>query len=116
MRKHGDLCLLGATLRLKPGDIDTQAAARQWEETFGVRRSGGSVQFTNATMKFIGAEEGKPEGLVDIEIGVQERRRLEEILWRAKFEGLAVDASGCVEMLGVKWNFILTDERQRSKL
>jgi len=115
MRKHGDLCLLGATLRLKPGDTDTQAAARQWEEIFGVRRSGGSVQFTNATIKFIGAE-GKPEGLVDIEIGVQERRRLEEILWRAKFEGLTVDASGCVEMLGVKWNFILTDERQRSKL
>jgi hypothetical protein len=110
MRRNGDLHLLGTTLRLKPEETDTQAAAEQWEKTFGVRRTGAASRFTNATMNFIQGEKGQAEGIVDITIGVDGRRRLEEILWRAEFEGVNVNSHGCLDMLGIKWKFVLLDE------
>jgi hypothetical protein len=107
MRRNGDLHLLGATLRLKPGETDTQAAAKQWEETFGIKRNGDTIEFTQARLGFVKGEEGKSEGITEIRIGVEGQKRMEEILWRAKFEGLSVDKDGLVEMLGVRWKFVL---------
>jgi hypothetical protein len=111
MRRNSDLYLLGVTLRLKSGEADIKGAAEQWEKTFGVRRDGKEVQYTNARMGFIQAEDGKADGIVNITIGVEGKRRLEEILWRAKFEGLAVDHTGIVEMLGVNFRFVLVEAK-----
>jgi hypothetical protein len=69
----------------------------------------------NAKMGFMKGEKGRTDGIVDITIGVEGKRRLEEILWRAKFEDLALDESDSLSMLGVKWRFILVDQQGREK-
>lgn len=107
MRRNGDLHLVGATLRLKPGESDTHNAAEHWERTFGVMRSGDESHFTNATMRFIKGEVGQADGITNITVAVEGKRRLEEIFWRAKFEGVKVDSHGRLEMLGIKWKFVL---------
>src|SRR6266496_3003484 len=50
MQKAWDLHLVGALLRLAPGDVDTEGAARQWAEIFDVCTSGHLLMFTNARM------------------------------------------------------------------
>jgi hypothetical protein len=108
MRRHADLHLLSAVLRLAPGDKDVAGAAKQWERLFGVKRVNDTeVGFTNAKMGFVEGKEGMNEGLVEIMIGVEGRERLKGILERAKKEGLVFDGEKRVEMLGLKWRFIL---------
>lgn len=59
MRRNGDLRLLGATLRLLPGDTDTQNATDRWETIFGVKRNGESIELTNSKIRFIMGAEGQ---------------------------------------------------------
>ena len=67
------------------------------------------IEFTNSKLRFIRGEEELPAGIVSVTIGVEGERRLEEILWRAKADGLTSNEVECVEMLGIRWNFILVD-------
>lgn len=118
MRRCADLWLVGVTLRLKAGNGDVQAAARKWEDAFGVKRGegGDGVVFTNAEMCFVKGEVEMSEGLVEVGIAVEGRGRRDDILDRARKEGLSVDGD-VVQMLGVKWKFILRDlEVEKSKL
>jgi hypothetical protein len=106
MRRHADLHLLSAVLRLAPGDKDIAGAAKQWERLFGVKRVNDTeVGFTNAKMGFVEGKDGMNEGLVSVVIGVEGRERLKGILERAREEGLVSDGEQTVEMLGVKWRF-----------
>jgi hypothetical protein len=117
MERYADLHLLGATLRLKPGEQDTHDAAKQWEEVLGIKAQEGDVLFTNARMGFTDGVEGKAEGIVEIRIGVEGRERLTEIFERARYEGCKVDQhQGTVEMLGVQFVFIQFSEGAKSKL
>lgn len=93
-------------LRLAPGDLGHEAAARQWEEIFGVPRSRDLLAFTNARLGFIPGQEGEAEGLVSVTVGVNGRDKLEGILERAREEGICGD--GWINMCGVKWYFVLT--------
>jgi hypothetical protein len=108
MRRHADLHLLSAVLKLAPGDKDIAGAAKQWERLLGVKRvSDTEVGFTNAKMGFVEGRDGMNEGLVEVVIGVEERERLKGILERAREEGLVFDGEKRFEMLGVKWRFML---------
>lgn len=113
MKRHGDLHLLSTSLRLAPGDHDTSAAAKQWEQVFGIRRgkNGGGIEFTNAKLNFLPGEEGKSEGIEDIVIGVKGKERLNGIYKRARQEGLKIDDEDRVHMLGVRWTFSWLGER-----
>ncbi|KAF2009478.1 hypothetical protein BU24DRAFT_75694 [Aaosphaeria arxii CBS 175.79] len=106
MKRASHLSLEGCVLRLAPGDVGHEAAARQWEEIFGVVRSRDLLAFTNARVGFVPGEEGKHEGIVSITVGVRGKENLEGILERAKKEGLC--GNGWIEMVGVKWHFVLT--------
>ncbi|OCK84149.1 hypothetical protein K432DRAFT_378895 [Lepidopterella palustris CBS 459.81] len=105
MKRHSNLHLSGLVCRLEPGDVDHEGAPRQWEEMFGVARSRDLLAFTNARLGFTRGEEGKPEGLVSITIGVEGVEYLNGILERARAEGLC--ENGWINMLGVKWYFVL---------
>jgi hypothetical protein len=109
MKKHSDLHLIGALLRLAPGDVDTEGAARQWRDIFGVDMSRDLLAFTNARMGFIRGVEGEKEGLESVTIGVEGRERFDGILRRASEEGLCGD--GWINMCGVKWYFVLLKEK-----
>jgi hypothetical protein len=77
------------------------------------------VQFTNARVGFLHGEEGQPEGMISITIGVVGDRRRQEIFNRAKEKGVLVDdrSGRFVKMLGLRWNFVLTAEDEwQSKL
>lgn len=106
MKRSQHLTLEGCVLRLAPGDVGHEAAARQWEDIFGVARSRDLLAFTNARLGFIPGQEGQPEGLVSITVGVNGKDKLEAILERAKKEGLCGD--GWINMCGIKWHFVLT--------
>jgi hypothetical protein len=114
MKKHADLHLVGAVLRLAPGDSATEAASRQWEDIFGVPRSRDLLAFTNARLGFIRGEAGQPEGLVSITIAIEGRTRFDSILERAREEGLCGD--GWVNMCGIKWYFVQKGESRMSNL
>ncbi|KAF2237804.1 hypothetical protein EV356DRAFT_509686 [Viridothelium virens] len=115
MKRHSDLHLAGAVLRLSPHDSATEAASRQWEEIFGIPRSRDLLAFTNARLGFIRGEEGQPEGLVSITIAVEGKERFNGILQRASGAGLCGD--GWINMCGVKWYFVEAGEsRERSNL
>jgi hypothetical protein len=105
MKRHSHLRLVNAVCRLAPGDVDTQAAARQWEELFDVPRKEDELSFTNMRMKFIGGGEGEAEGLESITIAVEGEEKFNAILDAAREEGLCGD--GWINMLGVKWFFVL---------
>ena len=104
MEKHAALHLVGVLLRLAPGDVDTESAARQWRDIFGVDMNRDLVAFTNAKMGFIRGEEGKPEGLDSITIAVEGGERFDGILQRASERGICGD--GWINMCGVKWYFV----------
>ncbi|KAL2367131.1 hypothetical protein RJZ57_008530, partial [Blastomyces gilchristii] len=70
--RTADLHLADVTCRLAPGDEDTDAALKQWEETFGIPGGPGHLQFTNARMRFLPGMEGKSEGFADVSIAVRE--------------------------------------------
>lgn len=106
MKRSSHLTLEGCVLRLAPGELGHEAAARQWEEIFGVARSRDLLAFTNARLGFISGREGEPEGLVSITVGVNGRDKFQGILDRASKEGLCGD--GWINMCGIKWYFVLT--------
>ena len=106
MRQSGHLNLEGCTLRLQPGDAGHEAASRQWEEMFGVGRSRDMLAFTNARLGFLSGQEGQPEGLVSVTIGVRGREKLDAILERARNVGIC--RNNWVSMCGVNWYFVLT--------
>jgi hypothetical protein len=115
MRRCSNLRLVSAVCRLAPGDRDTQAAARQWEELFGVPREGDELAFTNMRVMFTKGEQGKAEGLESITIAVEGEERFNAILDAAREESLCGD--GWINMLGIKWYFVLVGEgRGKSKL
>jgi len=117
MKKYKELHLLSATLRLAPGDHNIDAAAKQWEDLFGVPtgKREGEIEFTNAKLGFVPGQQGKSEGIVEIVIGVEGRERLNGIYTTAREEGLKVDDEGCVDMLGVKWRFLWLREESGVK-
>ena len=90
-------------LRLAPRDADTEGAARQWSEIFGIGTSRDLLAFTNARMGFVRGQEGKPEGLDCITMAVNGKDRFEGILERTSKEGLCGD--GWINMCGVRWCF-----------
>ena len=106
MERTGHLALEGCVLRLQPGDMGHEAAARQWEEIFGVSRSRDLLAFTNARLGFIPGEAGLAEGLVSITVGVKGKEYHDAILERARTAGICGD--GWIQMCGVKWYFSLT--------
>lgn len=106
MKRSSHLTLEGCILRLAPGDIGHEAAARQWEDIFGVARSRDLLAFTNARLGFISGREGEPEGLVSVTVGVNGKDQFDAILERASKEGLCGD--GWINMCGIKWIFVLT--------
>ncbi|KAI1608786.1 hypothetical protein EDD37DRAFT_386811 [Exophiala viscosa] len=108
MRRCSHLKLLGATCRLAPDQLDTEAAAEQWQQYFGVKRDGSELLFTNARLKFVPGAESQPEGLDSITIGVAGKERFDQILEVVSREGLCGD--GWTNMLGVKWYFVLNDQ------
>ncbi|KAF2998567.1 hypothetical protein E8E13_005776 [Curvularia kusanoi] len=108
MKRSAHLSLEGCILRLQPGDHDHEAAARQWENTFGVGRSRDLLAFTNARLGFIAGQEGCSDGLISITVGVRGYDNLDAILQRAKQAGIW--NNGGVQMCGVRWNFILTGQ------
>lgn len=117
MKRHADLHLLGATLRLKPGDQDIRGAAKQWEDVLGIHTQENAVVYTNARMDFVKGVEGQPEGIVEIEIGVEGNERLSGILERAREQGCKAEkGQGTVEMLGVRFVFVEVPKAAESKL
>jgi hypothetical protein len=106
MERTGHLTLQGCVLRLAPGDSDHEAAARQWEDIFGVVRSRDLLAFTNARLGFVPGRDGLPEGLLSITVGVESKDKLEAIRARAREAG--VYGPGGVNMCGVQWHFVLT--------
>jgi hypothetical protein len=117
MKRQADLYLLSVTLRLKPGEVDTHEAAKQWEKILGASAEGSEVKFTNARMEFVSGVDGKPEGIIGIRIGVKGSERYRGIFSRARQEGCGFNGSrGTVEMLGVTFSFVQTDGLDRSML
>lgn len=112
MKRRSHLKLIGATLRLAPGNSNVQAAAQRWQSIFGIRSQGNHLLFTNAQLKFVNGVQGQPEGLESLTIRVKGKDRLERILDTARREGLYRD--GIVEMLGVKWFFVGSDGDSQS--
>ncbi|PSN74043.1 hypothetical protein BS50DRAFT_595526 [Corynespora cassiicola Philippines] len=108
MKRNAHLSLEGCVLRLAPGDVGHEAAARQWEEIFGVGRSRDLLAFTNSRLGFIPGREGESEGLVTITVGVDGTDRLQGILDRASKLGLCGD--GWINMVGIRWYFVLTGQ------
>ncbi|KAH7069552.1 hypothetical protein BKA63DRAFT_421404 [Paraphoma chrysanthemicola] len=106
MKRTEHLSLLGCVLRLQPGDSDHEAASRQWEELFGVARSRDLLAFTNAKMGFVAGQEGQPEGLVSITVGVKGQDKLDAIVKRARDAGV-YSAHG-IDICGVRWYLWLT--------
>ena len=91
MRRRLHLHLHGVVYRPTPGDVDHEAASREWEDVFGILRSRDILAFTNARMGFIRGVEGQPDGLVPITIGVEGQDEFNAVLDRAREEGLCGD-------------------------
>ena len=112
MRRRSDLHLIGAVCRLAPGDTNTDAALNQWEELFGIPKDLNQLVFTNAKMGFVKGVEGLSDGLVSVTIAVEGEERLSGIMQRATKRGICRD--GWVNMLGLRWYFVLAGEVQRT--
>jgi hypothetical protein len=108
MKRRSHLHLIGVVCRLAPGDTDTEAALRQWEELFGLSRELNQLIFTNARMGFVQGVKGQPEGLVSITIAVEGEERLAGIVQRARKRGVWVD--GYAAMLNLRFYFVLAGE------
>jgi hypothetical protein len=106
MKRTTGLTLEGCVLRLAPDDSDHEAAARQWENIFGVVRSRDLLAFTNARLGFVKGQDGLHEGLVSITVGVNDMDELEAIRVRARKAG--VYGPEGITMCGVLWHFTLT--------
>ncbi|ELR05537.1 hypothetical protein VC83_09240 [Pseudogymnoascus destructans] len=104
MKRCSHLRLVEVVCRLLPGDTDTEAAAAQWEDMFGVPRVQSKLVFTNGHVTFTPGEKGKPEGIVSVTIAVEGNKNFNDILNRAKNKGLYRD--GSIDMVGVKWYLV----------
>ena len=104
MRRCAHLHLAETICQLAPEDTDTEAAAKQWEGTFGVRRINDCLAFTNGSLRFAPGENGKTEAITSITIAVEGRNNLNNIWNRARDKGLCRD--GWIDMLGVKWYIV----------
>ncbi|OJD11013.1 hypothetical protein ACJ73_09631, partial [Blastomyces percursus] len=111
MKRTADLHLVDVTCRLAPGDEDTDAALKQWEETFGISRGAEHLQFTNARMRFVPGMEGRSEGFTDVTIAVRGEERLRGIFDRAREVGVPA-GDGWVDMLGCKWHFVMASGKR----
>lgn len=109
MKRCSHLHFIELVCRLVPDDSDTETAAKQWEEIFGVPRIRNELVFTNGRLRLTPGEEGKPEGIAMITIGVDGDDNLKAIFDRASEEGLYRD--GWIDMLGVEWYFQRTGSR-----
>lgn len=120
MKRNSHLSLLGVVCRLAPNDGDGETAATQWEQIFGAPRSRDLVAFTNARLGFIHGEEGKPDGIVSISIGINSDVKRQAVFQRAEERGLfeTDGSSRWINMFGIKWYFALTgnDDKSQSKL
>jgi len=117
MKRHSNLHLLSATCRLSPGDEDTEGAVRQWEDTFGVKsgKSKRESEFMNARLQFLSGKQEERDGLVELCIGVEGKVAWSNVLGRANRAGV-LGNDGIVDMLGVRWKFVLLEGQERSKL
>jgi hypothetical protein len=124
MKRSSHLQLVGVECGLGQGDKDTEAAAKQWEEIFGVigNRNGYEygLEFTNAAMRFTKGKKTNGQGLRSITIEVSGQEKLNEILERARREGVYGDGetgtSGAIWMLGVIWDFVIADSNNKTHL
>lgn len=115
MARNAHLSFVSASCRLAPGQSDAEAAAKQWEDIFGVPRHENRLLFTNMHLEFVPGIDGQPEGLESITIKVKGRQKFDDMLAAAGREGLCGD--GWTNIVGVKWYFVLEDEHhQESKL
>ncbi|KAF1811521.1 hypothetical protein P152DRAFT_58665 [Eremomyces bilateralis CBS 781.70] len=112
MKNASALKLVGVVCRLEAGDVDAEAASRQWEELFGVGRVRDLVGFTNARLGFVRGLPGQQEGIHSITVGVEGKERMEKILAAAREEGLCGD--GYFTMCGIRW--YLTDTGSPKKV
>lgn len=112
MKQTSDLHLLGCTLALGPDDQDTAGAVQQWSTIFSIPATGNQIAFTNARMGFVGGQEGTPEGLQTITVGVETKERLQDILERAQDAGLCDLSAQTIKMVGVRWHLVLLDAFQ----
>jgi hypothetical protein len=104
MRHASYLRLVGVVLRLEPNDDDTEGAAKQWEDIFGIVRRKDLVCYTNAKMGFVAGLEGQPAGIHSITIAVEGKERMDRMLWAAREEGVC--GYNWVDMVGVRWFFV----------
>lgn len=107
MKRSSHLRFIETTCRLGSGDIDTEAAAKQWETIFGVPRTQDKLMFTNGVLRFTPGEKEEPEGIASITIAVEGETKFNNILNRAREGGLCGD--GWINMLGLKWYFVYVD-------
>ena len=112
MKRCSHLKYRSVTLRLAPGNSDTEGAAQQWERIFGVQREKSKLVFTNAELNFVAGSPDQPEGLESTTIEVSNRQKLELMLEVARKEGLCGD--GWVDLLGIKWHFVLKDANDKT--
>lgn len=112
MKRRSHLHLIGAVCRLAPGDTNTEAALNQWEELFGLPRDLNQLVFSNARMGFVKGAQGHADGLVSVTIAVEGEDKLAGIMQRARERGVWGD--GWVEMLNLRWFFVLAGEGRSS--
>jgi hypothetical protein len=112
MERSGHLGLGGCALRLRPDESDCEAAARQWEDLFGVARSWDSLTFVNARLRFLPGRVGQPEGLVSITVRVSDQISLDAIVERAKQIGACAD--GGITMCGISWKLSVPGHSETS--
>lgn len=115
MKRCAHLKLLNVTCRLAANDADTERAAKQWENVFGVARDGSELAFTNARLKFVPGVTGRSDGLESITVGVRGKREYNQVLDAAARLGLL--NGNTIDMLGLNWHIALEIEgEEKSKL
>ena len=117
MKKTKDLWLTRVMLRLAPGDADVGGAVRQWSDTFGIptaRRTDGEegeeLAYSNCRMGFVPGQQGQPDGVSSVTIGVEGKERLQGIMDRAK--AAAVWKERWMEVANVRWYLTLMGEAE----
>ena len=108
MRQTEGLHLKGVKLRLSGGDEDVGGAVEQWSGLFGVQSKGEELVFTNCKMGFVEGHPSRPEGLVEVMVGVESREEMRRIMERAS--KLCLNGDGWFEAVGVRWSLVLLDD------
>ena len=108
MRETEGLHLMRVRLRLAAGDGDVGGAVEQWSGLFGVESKGDELAFTNCKMGFVEGHPSRPEGLVEVVVGVESKEEIRKILERAS--KLCLNGDGWFEAVGVRWSLVLMDD------